>query len=164
MVSCFQSKILPFYQCMTHADSLFLSLFISLSHILYLSPSHSLTLSLSLSLSLALDLLDKIISNHKPWEIQDFIYINRCDILISYFYNVWVFFRANSTRNRVQKNYSVFLCRIHWLQTSWEGLPPVIDAHKSLSLSLSLSLSQLFLRKILHSLRREFNQLSCKLH
>ena len=112
-----------------------LSLFLLFSLSLYLFLLLTLflfSLSLSLSLSQSLSstwLVDKIISNHKPWEIQDYTVstINRCDVLILYFDIVWVFFRADYTIIRDQKNYSVSLWRIHWLYTSCEGLPPFIS-------------------------------------
>ena len=37
---------------------------------------------------------DKIISNHKPWEILNFVYMYQLIILIYIFCNVWLFFRG----------------------------------------------------------------------
>ena len=122
LTSYFMRRFASFYQCMKHAsDSLFLSLFISLSLILYLSFSLSFSffsLSISLNLSLAPDLSDNIISIHKPLEIQDYTVstLNHCDILILYLNNVWIFYRTEYTRNRVQKNcfhetYSTFFTK-----------------------------------------------------
>ena len=74
-----------------------------------------------------LNSLDKIISNHKPREILNYIFITNLTSWYFIFAMYDYFSEADYIRIWVQWKYSVSLWRIHWFQTSWEGSPPFID-------------------------------------